>query len=80
MSYGKPMMSDGKFIAAGIVFIISFAILGMVITNAGHRRECRAKWNNSGYKVQYDFWSGCTVSADDGKTYIPSENYREYRE
>lgn len=38
--------------------------------------SCRAQWENSGFKSDYGFFSGCLIQLEDG-TWIPAENYRE---
>lgn len=54
-----------------ILFIVVMAIAG--------KAECAGKFQDSGMPFKYGFVSGCLVSTDKGKTFIPAENYRVER-
>jgi hypothetical protein len=39
--------------------------------------SCHAKWRDSGMPVDFGLMSGCRISEDGGKTWIPEERWRQ---
>lgn len=55
------------------------AVVGILLfSNFVGGVECRSKWEQSGFEVQYGFLKGCLIKAPEGK-WIPAENYREMK-
>lgn len=57
-----------------IVFLLACA--GYTLNYAGKAFVCHNKWSDSGIEYRTDFFGGCKVSLDKGKTFIPSDRYR----
>lgn len=69
-------MDDIPFFAGlAAVVLVLIGLLGFGAYTM-ERIGCEAKWEHSGFQVQFGAWSSCTISKD-GKTWIPAENYRE---
>ena len=62
-----------------IVIAIIGILVAMLVPSVGGY-GCRARWKDSGMQVQWGVMSGCRVSRDEGKTWIPEERYREIRQ
>ena len=67
-----------KLIFFGIVFafLLACAGIGCTLNYAGKAFDCHNKWSDSGIEYRTDFFGGCKVSLDKGKTFIPSDRYR----
>lgn len=58
------------------VFLLACAGIGCTLNYAGKAFDCHNKWSDSGIEYRTDFFGGCKVSLDKGKTFIPSDRYR----
>lgn len=58
-----------------VLMIISVLACTILPTTAGF--PCRQQWNESGLLWKYSIFSGCKISSDGGKTWIPDSKYRK---
>ena len=58
------------------VVITACAGVGVTVNYLSKRFDCYNKWDGAGLEYKTEFFGGCKVSADGGKTFVPSDRYR----
>ena len=65
-----------KEIAILLAALLVLVTLVTFVYTAPARIRCHTRWADAGVKVDYSITSGCRLSEDDGKTWIPSDHWR----
>ena len=68
-------MKEALLLAVGLVILCASMLWAV---NEYSRKQCKARWENSGYDTRYSFIGGCLISAD-GKRWIPGDALREVK-
>ena len=69
-----------------MIFVVFFAvILAVVSVITGvvytvERASCHARWQNSVMPSRFGFFSGCLISLDGGRTWVPDASLRYFEE
>lgn len=70
-------MSNLKALLAVLLGALLFLAVVIWLGTLADRIGCHARWMRSGFDADYGILTGCRVSVDYGKTWIPEANYRK---
>ena len=61
--------------ALGILAAVAVFAALFVALDWSQEKQCRERWNKSGFPYQYGTYSGCLIQLENGN-WIPAANYR----
>ena len=71
------MKTRGFTLVEVIIVLVIAAIIALVFISPLMGFPCRMQWAESGLPYKFGILSGCKISTDGGKTWIPDSKYRK---
>ena len=71
------MREHGVTLIELMIVLTVLGVLAAIIVPQYAGYPCHRRWDESGMKVKWEFMSGCKLSKDGGKTWVPANVYRD---